>query len=104
MSTAKCTTTGKDTADCKSDAKALIPLVAESKTDAATVVTLKAAIKAHSGSSVGIIIGCVAGALVIVGGVAYWKHKKNAEKSADSMEPMFSGDDCYKSFVDEERV
>ena len=72
MSTAKCTTTGKDTADCKSDAKALIPLKATSKIDAAKVVTLKAAIKAHSGSSVGIIIGCVAGALVIVGGVAYF--------------------------------
>lgn len=104
MTTAKCATTGKATADCVADKKALVPLEAESKTDAAAVVTAEAAVKAHSGSSVGIIIGCVAGALVVVGGVAYWKHKKNAEKSADTMEGSFSADDCYKSFVDEERV
>lgn len=91
MSTAKCATTGKATPDCVADAKALVPLEATSKTDAALVVTLKADIKAHSGSSVGIIIGCVAGALVIVGGVAYFKHKKNAEKSAtDTTDPSFS--------------
>lgn len=104
MKTAKCSSTGKTTADCVADTKALVPLEAKSKVDATAVTTAEAAVKAHSGSSVGIIIGCVAGALVIVGGVAYWKHKQNAEKSVDSMEPTFSGDDCYKSFIDEERV
>lgn len=105
MATAKCATTGKATADCKADAKALVPLEAKSKVDATAVTTAEAAVKAHSGSSVGIIIGCVAGALVVVGGVAYWKHKKNAEKSTDSSgDAAFSADDCYKSFVDEERV
>jgi hypothetical protein len=47
---------------------------ATSKTDAATLKTAEDALKAHGGSSVGIIIGCVAGALVLVGGVAYWKY------------------------------
>lgn len=49
--------------------------------DTKAVATAEAALKAHGGSSVGIIIGCVAVALVVVGGVAYYMHKKNAEKS-----------------------
>jgi len=66
------------------------------------LTTAEDALKAHGGSSVGIIIGCVAVALVLVGGVAYWKHKQNNEKSENSPEPAFTVDDCYKAFVDEE--
>jgi len=75
MKTGKCTTTNKDTDDCKTLAAKLETEKTASTADAKAVTTAEAALKAHGGSSVGIIIACVAGALVIVGGIAYYKHK-----------------------------
>jgi len=59
-----------------------------------------------SGGSTPIIIGCVAGAFVLIGGVCFWKYKQNAKKS-ETAEPAelpieFAADDCYKAFVDQE--
>jgi hypothetical protein len=81
MKTKKCSTTGKDTADCKTLEATLKTEKATAAADTKAVTTAEDALKAHGGSSVGIIIGCVAAALVVVGGIAYYKHKKNAEKS-----------------------
>ena len=102
MKTAKCSTTGKDSADCKTYEATLKTEKEAAAADTKLVTSAEAALKAHGGSSVGIIIGCVAGALVVVGGIAYWKHKKNSEKTTDTTEPNFTSDDCYTAFVDNE--